>query len=235
MDYLEYKITKDIQGLTVDDYLEKHNKKKNLWWRSLTGIMSTYKHHHEIFKKNATDFFNGKAPDYTKNTTVKTAKSCPAIGNAFLDKIILVKAPCDIFLSVNKKEAFYWQIPTDNLIEITSHLSEQFQTEQNNIFYGYVNIKFCLPFLIKANCDYVFLEPQYHNFDSEIKVLNGVIETKHSTQQLNINTLIKVDVLQKDFLIKKGEVLCYLWSVNELDIKENKNLILKPKTTFFGK
>jgi len=234
MDYLEYKFNTDKESLIIEDYLEKHNKKKNLWWKSLKGINQVFNTHLDILYENASKFFEGKEQN-SDNWTPKTAKSCPAIGNSFLNKIFLVKAPCDIFLSIQENGSFYYQTPEGGFLTVESHAKDQFHTTENNIFEGYLNIKFCFPILLSSKKCFMFLDPQYHTPDNGIKVLNGVIENEHLPQPLNINTVIKMDELEKHFLIKKGTVLCYLWSPNELHLKHNKDLKLKPKSTFFGR
>ena len=234
MNTLEYNFSKKLDAVDIDDYLISHHKTKNVWWKTLKGIGDEYNRHLNFLKENANNFFNnGHSTEFC--STPKTAKSCPAIGNGVLNKSHLVLAPCDIFLRVRPDNTWFYQTPVDGLLDISSHSQYQFHTKDENIFKNYINIKFEFPLLVSTNKNpYIFLEPQYHNPNFEMKILQGAVEDKYTkAQPLNINTLIKITDEDRDIFIKKGEVLCYLWSPQKLNLKENKKLIIKPKLKFF--
>lgn len=232
MSYLEYNFTNTETGLCIDDYLEKHNKKNNDWWKSLSGVGGVFNTHLEWFRDSAKKYFDGNHHNAYKGTPL-TAKTCPAIGKGFLDKIFLIKLPCDMFIEISNDGQYYYQLPDTSIMSMNTHPTHQFHSKENNIFENYVNIKFQFPIHISAgNNPLLYLDPQYHNFESEFKILNGVIDPKYQPQELNVNTLVKIEKQNKHFMLKKGTVLGYLWTPKQLTIRENKKLKLKTTTRF---
>lgn len=224
--YLKY----NWQGedLGIEKYLEVGNKKNNCWWKSLKHNTKFF----EVFNKHAHQFFN-KIPSDENDGVYRSAKICPAIGDGLLNKSIIVKSPCDILINVQSDGGYYYEIPDERFLNISSHSADQFWTSENNIFQDYYNFKFELPIQVSTNgLPFMFLDPLYHNLQTPFRVVNGVIEGKHTkSQPLNINTLIHIQE-EKTLFIKAGDVLAYLWTPESCKLSYDENLKEHIYTTF---
>lgn len=216
------------EDLGIEKYLEVGDKKNNCWWKSLKNNKKLF----EVFNKHAQQFFNNQ-PIEDSSVFDKSAKVCPAIGDGILNKSIIIKSPCEILINIQANGSFYYEVPDSRLLKISTHTTNQFWTSENNVFQDYYNFKFELPIQISTNgLPYIFLEPQYHNLQTPFKVVNGVIEGKHTkSQPLNINTLVHVQE-EKTYLIKEGDVLAYLWTPQSCKLSYDENLKENIYTTF---
>jgi len=215
-----------------NDFIEVGKKNSNSWWKSLDSVQDVFKTHLKMFDVNAKHFFaTGQSNPLNTTATVKT---CPAIGNGLLDKIILLKLPCDVFISVNEKGVLYWNINAPSKLKIESHPTSQFSSSTNNPFENKVNIKFKLPIVLDFSGDtYMFLQPQYHKQNYPLQVING----SSSKRRINasINTFIDIPKETQSYHLKEGTILSYLWlDNNKIKLSKNKNLTEKFPSKFFG-
>jgi len=195
----------------INQYIEVSNKKNNVWWRSLKNVTSFYKTHIELFKDLASNYFNsGQISDL--NTTA-TAKTCPAIGNGLLNKVILVKLPCDVMISINEQGSTYWNIKDQEQVSIQPHATEQFNSDKENPFVNKINIKFVLPIIFSSSKDtYMFLQPQFHKQNYPFEVVSGSVNWDRI--KIAINTMIEIPKEQTEYHLKAGTILSYMWFDN---------------------
>jgi len=238
MKTLKYKLFEEETNtyeISIEDFLEPHNKKHNCWWSNLplfpNGIRNLKEHWEMSLQRSKEGNFEPVTP--------VTAKICPAIGPGILDKVFLVKTPTDISITVDKDTAYVWQ-SVDRVMNVVSHPCHQFYSEKDNPFDGYLNIKFELPvFLGTDNVPWMFLHPQYHNQNLPYQVLNGIVEGIYTTKEvLNINTIMKLPAGDEPdtHLIKAGTVLAYMWFPEKMKLVEEKGLFKQPLLKkFFGK
>ena len=216
----------------LNQFIEVGNKKNNAWWRNLKSLSSVYKTHKEIFKNIALRYFN--YGETTELSTMATAKTCPAIGRGLLDKIILIKLPCDAMISINEKGQTYWNTMNADRLVIRTHSTEQFYTTKENPFENKVNIKFELPISFSAHKDtYMFLQPQFHKQNYPCQVLNGSVN--YDRIQIIVNTLIDIPKEQTEYYLKEGTVIAYMWfDNNNIKLEKNNKLRMDRPTKFFG-
>jgi len=205
-------------------FLEQGGKTKNLWWKNLKGFSDNAKSHLDYFKQRVNQHHLGLRK-FEKATTLATAKTCPAIGNALLNNTIVIKCPFDCFFSIEPDGRYFYDFPCEG-IKLTTHHNAQLYSEKHNPFEGYAVIKWELPIVVDADKQpYIFLEPQYESNRTPFKVLNGVIE-KDNRLQLNVNTLIKLPKEQEVYHIKEGTHLAYIWTPKYSKIQYDKKLRL---------
>ena len=219
----------------INHYIEKSKKNKNCWWSSLPsmtgkdkGLLSYFKRKLEELHKTGDDSF------LTAGSSPLTAKACPAI-NTLLDDSYILKTPTDIFINIEGNDVIVYPYSVDWDIDIGRHPNNQFHTESNNPFEGYMNVKFQLPILLNNNnIPYIYLHPQYHSDNLPFTVINGVVNKDYKHEPLNINTLIKVGE-SKTYRIKAGTPLAYIWFPEKTELVYNPKLHFPLKTSLTGK
>jgi len=157
--------------------------------------------------------------------TLATSKTCPGILN-ILRNCVLVKAPCDISITIDDTGEWRHRVPDSRFIKLEdAHPPEQFGTPFNKgagLFDQDRVLKFSLPILLTSEEPYIHLDPQFHS-TRPLRVINGVIAGSSTKgAPLNIITMFKIPdkggILEID--ISKGEVLAYLWSPSKIKLKE---------------
>ena len=216
----------------IDQFIEVSNKKNNSWWRNLNNVTSFYKTHIDVFKDFATKFFNTNEVSELQSTA--TAKTCPAIGNGLLNKIILIKLPCDVMISINEQGSVYWNARVPNWVEIRSHGTQQFYSNKKNPFFNKINIKFVLPVVLSTNKDtFMFLQPQFHQQNYPFEVVNGSVNKDRVS--VAINTVIDIPKEQTEYHLKAGTILSYMWfDNNNITLEKNDKLKVSAPVNFFG-
>jgi len=225
-------VTNDFMDEDINRFIEISKKKNNEWWKNLKNTQFLYKTHLSLFKDVATNYFNfGQVADL-KSTA--TAKTCPALGNGLLDKILLIKLPCDVMISVNEQGSAYWNIKNPHELDIKPHPTDQFYSSEKNPFVNKINIKFSLPIVFSSNQDtYMFLQPQLHQQKYPFEVVNG--SENRDRIRLSINTLINIPKEQTEYHLKEGTILSYMWfDNNNIKLKKNDKLTPKIGAKFFG-
>lgn len=200
MKKLEYNFygLKDTENL-IDKIIVPSTPKSSCWWSRLKSI------------------------GYNQKANIRT---CPAVNDVLVNSFLL-KAPCDMVISVSKDSEYTYDSECD-MFSIESHHSSQYHTDKDNIFKGKLNIKFVMPVLIRTdNVPLMFLQPMYHNSNTSFMVLNGTITGTYTDKQpLLVNIL--VDIPKTDtpvtYNIKSGDVLAYLWSPERLELSRSKEL-----------
>lgn len=220
----------DFMDEDFDKFIEVSKKTKNDWWKSLDSFhLKTYAEH---FKSVATHYF--KTGELAEKHTTATAKTCPAITTGLLDKCILIKAPCDAYISINNNGVAYWNIKSPEDLNIESHATHQFWSKEKNPFENKINFKFSIPIIFDFKGDTtMFLQPQFHKQNYPFQVVNGSVNVRRKMQ--NVNVLIDIPKQQTEYYIKEGTVLAYLWLDNKnIFLEKNEKLRNLPNTRFFG-
>jgi hypothetical protein len=202
----------------IDEFVEQGGTSSCPFMRGLKAFssMSPVKKYSEIKER----FWRGElSPDeisreFTQKTS--TAKVCPGIRD-LMNNAIVVKAPCDMHISVTPEGRFMANVVNDEIISFNSHDRQQFQGTEID-YSDKINLKFEMELMFKPQCDMIYLQPMYHG-NVPFTVMNGVIK-KGTTQPLNINTLFDIpkEGIQHHY-IKKGTALCYFWSTDKMKIK----------------
>ena len=224
--------TDNFMDEDINNFIEIGKKSNNEWWKSLKSTQFIFKTHLDLFKEAAKHYFRtGKKLDIDSTATAKT---CPAIGKGLLDKVILVKLPCDVLISINEQGGLYWSIKSPNKLQIDSHPTDQFYSEQKNPFFNKINLKFSLPVFLSSSKDtYIFLQPQYHKQNYPLEVVNG--STNRDRIILAINTLIEIPKEQTEYHLKAGTILSYMWfDNNNIILQKNDKLRSSSGNKFFG-
>lgn len=217
----------------INQFLEVGSKKNNEWWKNLPStVPSLFKTHLEVFKDLASHYF--ATGETTELQSTATAKTCPALTKGLLDKILLVKLPCDLYISVNPEGAVYWNFHNDTSLELSTHPTGQFYSTEKNPFYNKINIKFTLPIVFSSNKDtYMFLQPQLHQQNYPFEVVNGSVNADRI--KLAVNTLISIPKEQTEYHIKAGTILAYMWFDNsKIKLEKNSKLKWSHSVKFFG-
>ena len=151
-----------------------------------------------------------------------TAKTCSGILN-ILSNSVLVKAPCDILISIDSDGTWSYVTPPGSayvkLAEEHPPVQYTPARKEDAIFKNKQVIKFIMPITLRASEDYIHLAPQYHS-DLPLTLLSGVIETASAP----LNLITTFDIPPKgevtEIVIKKGTVMAYLWTAKPLRLKE---------------
>jgi hypothetical protein len=176
------------------------------------------------------------ACEYLSFDSLATVKTCPGV-RGILSNSIVVKAPCDISITINSEGEWLYKASDFRLVELTEeHPTIQFGAPFNNkdstLFKNKRIIKIKLPITISTDGDpYIHLHPQFHS-DLPISVVNGVIETPY-TEEVSLS-IITFYTLPKsgstlEIQINKGDALAYLWAPKPFKLKEVEPKVLKPK------
>ena len=224
--YLDYYFTEEVGATDTEDelisnVLVKATPSSSCWWSALPpnvqGISSYLGYLKEVHL-NVLKGFNVSRID-----TVATAKKCPAILDV-LTNSYLVLAPADVLITVNRNGDFVADSPSV-LIDVVSHNMEEFHTQGNDsgLFNSKMNLKIKLPVFIRSDVPYIFLEPKYHN-KTFYEMPNGAVTGKYMKgQPLFINTVVDIPTTDEPvhYLIKKGEVLAYLWFPETVKLRKS--------------
>jgi len=233
--------TSDPEG--ISRYLEESTPSKCPWHAGLlsnTSYMYLKKYEPSMYKyllkllKIRTSTNSGR--DIEENTnnldtqdvtsilsqSNTTAKTCSGILNVLNDSI-LVKAPCDIIITINDEGSWSYVTPSgSDYISLTEdHPPVQFTSpnKKNDLFKNKRVIKFIFPITLRAKEPYIHLDPQYHKA-TPLTVLSGAIVTPNAP----LNLISIFDIPPKggsaDIIIKKGDVLAYLWASKPLKLKK---------------
>ena len=223
-DYNTPELVSDYTNL----FIEKCYPKSSCWWTNLKSKINDIDIT-SLIKSNHIKQLNNQPIQEIENTSTYTAKVCPAIVS-ILKNAYLVKAPCDMIITVTPNGDIVAEIKNTNLINLESHSTKQFY-ETSNHFKDYINLKFKMPIYIKSDVSYCYLQPSYHNL-YDMNVLCGVIEKPYtSLEKLNINVLVKKDSTTKQYLIKYGDVLAYLLPFEKVKLEHNKKRFFNEHTS----
>jgi hypothetical protein len=162
-----------------------------------------------------------------------TAKTCPGLKTLLTDSI-LVKAPCDILITIKDTGEWVYKVPSEGLITLSEdHGPEQFgypfKEEDQKLFETRRIIKFSLPIQISTEgVSFIYLDPQLHSKNRELTVINGVIGGEATTRGGTLNIITMYELPQKgssiSISIKKGSILAYLWASRPLKLKHFKDM-----------
>lgn len=219
---------------TINEILELAKPSTSCWWSKMSKTIAevktdSYAKYVSAVHKNALS--GGVAgKDITDHmevaSSIGTGKVCPAIIQTLANSY-LVKAPCDIYVTVDRAGSFSWRVDSD-IVRVDNHPASQFTPEDSSadLFAGHVNVKFTIEVLLQTNkVPWLFLQPMYHNNHS-FKVINGLVSGDYTRKQgLAVNTLLEIPK-DKDFEayhIEKGSVLCYLYFPHKMKLKHTKD------------
>lgn len=205
-------------------YLEQSARTTCPWHRALNTLADTTSSVRDYYSSVKRRFFAGEIDRSTLarglEPVTATAKVCPAI-TGVLENSFLVRAPCEIHISINSNGEFLCNSASTRLLNIMSHPARQFLAEGSNLFKNYINLKFELPILLNSHrVPYVFLQPSYHT-DAEWIIPPGAISgAETATQQLNVNTFFEIpESGVRDIHIRAGAVLAYIWFPEPLKLR----------------
>jgi hypothetical protein len=224
--YLEYHFIKnglnrkDIRDEIIEDIISPATPRTSCWWSSLKPTRYGFKKFSSFIEEKHKEYF--KNGNYTENKTIATVKQCPAINN-IMTNAYLIKSPADISITISNTGGYVFNSSND-LIDIKSHDTDQFYTEDNNLFEGKMNLKFELPIFIRTDdIPFVFLQPMYHNNIWYDVAIGSITERYTKGQPLNINVLVDIPKGESvSYEIVFGEVLAYLWLPEKTKLKHNK-------------
>jgi len=190
------------------------------WWSKLKSSQF-FKNHKDFVAHKQVRMLKGE--DVSSMYDNSTVKTCPAIID-ILRNSFLLKSPCDMVITVDRKKNFVYEGAND-LMRVGSHDTNQFYTEEGNLFEGKMNLKFQMPVRIRTNkVPFMFLQPMYHN-NIWFSVFNGVGSGVY-TQGMELNLNVSIDIPKTDepvtYNIKNGDVLAYIWSPEKLKLSHAK-------------
>lgn len=205
---------KEIAEELINEIIVKATPKSSCWWNKLPPTVDGIKDYVGHLRDVHSDWFRGI--NSQPFGTIYTAKACPGLVKLF-SKTYLIKAPCDVFISVQNKEYAYNS--ANDLVTVSSHDNKQFITEDNKLFDG----KFCVKICIEINTsmdkdvEYLIEHPVYHN-NPDFFVPTGLISSKYAkSQPMHIITLVDLDEDGKaEINIKAGDVLAYMIPFKEM-------------------
>ena len=183
------------------------------------------------FAKNTLNKFLQKHGNISQaNYSVLSAKRCPAI-ISFLSRCLVLKAPCDIVIEINKQQEKGIVVYNSNpkIFSVSGHHREQFFNEKAPLFGNYTNVKFAYPFVFKTNgLPCMFLAPQYHKgFQKKFEVLNASNDGHYTNSiALNLNTFVNLE--SPPLEIKAGEPLAYLWFPEKVKFEFTRDIVTTP-------
>jgi len=214
-------------------FVTQNTRQKCPWFNGLSKLHKIK----ERFRLAKRKLFNNEITLEQCNKELEvssSARTCPGIVD-LLDQSIIVHCPTDVHISINTNGEYYWNSPSNELINISSHPREQYIAEDNKLFKDKINIKFNLGLRLSTDNDiqWVYLQPQYH-YDAPWEVVHGVMKGNHtSTELLNINTFVKINENeQTDLFIPAGTPLCYIWFSEPVKLVHNNGI---QKTDFITK
>jgi hypothetical protein len=235
---LYYKVTdaaiKDEENV-IDRYLEESTPSKSPWYKflpintSITLLGKYIPSTNRLIERLSLECLKG-VEEHCNQARVSTIKTCPGILN-ILNNSILVKAPCDISITISSNGSWVHHIPDYPYLDIVEdHPPGQFTSMDKytgDVFKNERVIKFNLPLFLSTDGEpYIHLHPQLHS-KTPLKVVNGVIGG-HLTKIAPLNIITTFEVPEKgEFIninIKKGDVLAYLWSNSRLRLKKAKKM-----------
>jgi len=231
-------------GELIDLYLENKGTKGSCWFSSLKlniseNLIGKYipsmKRFIATLQKSCLGG-DSKACEYINLDKLSTIKTCPGV-RGIISNSIVVKAPCDILITVNSEGEWVYRVPDSRLVQVAEeHPAMQFgapfTNENSALFKNKRVIKFKLPIKISTDgTPYIHLQPQFHS-DLPLSVVNGIIEGPHTKgAPLNIITLCTLPKRGStlEIQINKGDALAYLWSPKPFKIKEGTSKDIKPR------
>ena len=158
------------------------------------------------------------------NTSVSTAKKCPAI-ISILKNIYVIKFPTDFILSIDENGRCVGTAPRTDLLRFASHHKNQFvpESDETHIFDNKVNVKFEFPIYMSTtnSTPWTFLQPIYHT-EQPYTVAIGEVEGVYTkSQELNVNTFFnKAKKGEVDtYTFKAGDALAYIYFGEKLETK----------------
>ncbi len=202
-------------------FLEEGSPGSSCWFSKLPLLVDGFKTVHSMLRSRHYDYKSGKAE---MKGPMYTAKVCPGIIE-ILKTSILVKAPCDIAITIDSDGLFTWFNGAHGLLNIVQHLPKQMYQEDHNIFKGKLALKFELPLMTstKGKFSYIVLAPQYHGA-VPYTVPNGVM-SKDYPQGMPLNIIGLFDIPDREsvtHVINKGTVLAYYWSESKIKLHKTK-------------
>jgi hypothetical protein len=242
---LYYKFNNSELDSYHEDYLHLYMEKSNLgksscWFSGIPAFLGKYSPKQIIKQKLRRSIEPHQQTDDLHPEPTTTIKTCPGI-RSILKKSILLKAPCDIYITAKNDGNFSWYITPqmiNDCMSIDWHSMQQLDSKNINLFSNKFSIKFQFPIQITSkNNPYIFLQPSYHN-NVPFTVVNGVIDDDHTYGQLlNINVLFDIPVNEEyvDYVIPAGTVLCYLWFPEEVEFEHSKKIIPNYFRTSIGR
>ncbi len=158
-----------------------------------------------------------------------TMRVCPGINELF-KKSILILFPCDVILETKKDGQWFFNKPSNNdFINVMEHTSVQHDKEVN--LDQYIILKFQLPLLFQSpHNSLIFLDPIFFN-SQPYQVCPGVVSFNNNNA-VGLNVIVFFKKEDKIYQFKKNSILALLYSVNMIEIRENKNLKTYQKTSF---
>lgn len=210
----------------INLFLEPTSRKTCPWHSSLNTLADTVHSVRDYYRNIKERYFKGQIDSNSLSRSLQpvapTARVCPAI-NRVLDNSFLVKTPTEIHISIDSSGRFLVNMASTQLINIMSHPAKQYHAEGVELFRNRLNLKFELPILLNSHGNsYVFLQPDYHT-DADWRIPAGVIWGRETaSQQLNVNTFWEIpENGQKDYVIKAGTPLCYIWFDQPHELRYN--------------
>jgi hypothetical protein len=228
---IKYEMLEDMYEIDrkesiIDLFIQPTLKNKSCWWKNLSGFVGENSSNFEYIKTLHNDYIKGGT--LRSVNTAATVRQCPAVTGIFKNSYI-IKSPSDMVITLTSDGGYVYNSAND-FMKVTSHPTEQFHTEKDNLFEGKMNLKFELPIALKTDkIPYLFLQPMYHN-NIWFTVAIGVIEEKYTDRiKLNINTLVDIP---KDepvtYEIKAGDVLAYMWFPEKTKLVRSKDKFYEP-------
>ena len=223
MKKLEYNWTSDKDKSLISNILEKPSIKSSCWWSNLKNLVGGFKSIEYAITKMHHNFLETKVENQQDNAR-PTIKTCPAIVG-LLKKSFLIKAPCDILITVNNKGEWVSEVADTDMIKVSNHNADQYMTEskESNLFDNKFNLKFEYPVVLRSSMiPWIFLQPTYHK-EMWFQVAQGVIEGKYTkAQALNLNVFVDIPKETQTYKIKHGDVLAYLWLPEMVELQHRK-------------
>lgn len=223
----------DREKLT-SSYIKEIIPSTSEWYSSLPFFKDGFKSVDQFYSNLKNKIISGNHTEddmqlLTDSGGALTAKNCPGIKTLFKQSF-LITTPCDIHISINKeREMIVFNMSDEKLISLSTHNDKQYKTKNNKLFENRINVKFEIPIYMHSQNNWIFMQPTYHS-DVPWEVMPGVVNTGYTA--LNVNTLFPFET--KDYLIKKGTPLCYLYFDEKHKLEYTNKRYMHMRTTFLN-
>lgn len=208
--------------MELNDVLDISALRTSSWYQNLDSFVHPDIKSFKDFLKNLDRFF--RFPKYT------TAKACPGIGQLMKNSVV-VKSPIDFCFKVKQEHQdgedilrfVYYYSDSDMKDYCVNHFDFQYKSKDGYMD-DYFNIKIQLPVDMASNdSQMILVEPLYHKVN-EFRTLPGVITLNktYSQSQVNVNTMwhFPKGTQEKEYLIKAGTPLAYMYFPNGVRVKD---------------
>jgi hypothetical protein len=214
-------------GISYKEFLQESSTKSSCWFSNLPLFVHRARSLvHELRDKHV-QIFNTRNIQDLDSVPALTAKTCPAV-RSILDNSILVKAPVDLAITIKNDGSYIAQPSTPEFMGVSEHPVAQVESSDaasNKVFEGALILKLALEMSVSnfSGSSLVFMQPTYHTKVPYL-VVPGVVPSSYLKTWKRLNIIAIFEIPKEGYvthLIRKGDILAYLWSEDNLTVVES--------------